>query len=386
MNAFSFRSSIFGLLLVSLTACDHDKIAVSEPMGPSVVADDVVFPPDSKQAAQFIVNEACDRSKPVQHFYGRVVLNEEVTVRVFSPIAGRVESIRADLGKPVQAGEVLATLLSPDFGQAQADCRKAVADLAQAERVFLRTKDLAEHGAAAQKEVEAAQADVDRAKTEKSRTEVKLAQFGGSKAELDGTYALTSPIGGIITDRTLNVGQEVRPDQMLANIPGYASPLFVVSNPKKLWVMLEVTERDLPKLAAGDQLTLRSAAFPGKTFKGKLLKIGDMLDPTTRTAKVRGEVDNSEGLLKSEMYVTVDVEDGKDKIQGAEVAARAVIFRDDKHYVFIEKQAGRFQRREVAVTDDHDGRTTVTKGIVPGERVVTEGSLYLQSILDNSEG
>ena len=86
------------------------------------------------------------------------------------------------------------------------------------------------------------------------------------------------------------------------------------------------------------------------------------------------------------MYVTVDVEDGKDKIQGAEVAARAVIFRDDKHYVFIEKQAGRFQRREVAVTDDHDGRTTVTKGIVPGERVVTEGSLYLQSILDNSEG
>ena len=269
MNAFSFRSSIFGLLLVSLTACDHDKIAVSEPMGPSVVADDVVFPPDSKQAAQFIVNEACDRSKPVQHFYGRVVLNEEVTVRVFSPIAGRVESIRADLGKPVQAGEVLATLLSPDFGQAQADCRKAVADLAQAERVFLRTKDLAEHGAAAQKEVEAAQADVDRAKTEKSRTEVKLAQFGGSKAELDGTYALTSPIGGIITDRTLNVGQEVRPDQMLANIPGYASPLFVVSNPKKLWVMLEVTERDLPKLAAGDQLTLRSAAFGQGTGRGR---------------------------------------------------------------------------------------------------------------------
>ena len=370
---------------VALSACEHEKTAIEEAPLPAVVAGDVVFPESAKQVSQFVVNEAKASGQPVQHFYGRVVLNEEVTVRVFSPIAGRVEKMLADLGKPVKAGDVLATILSPDFGQAQADWRKAVSDLALAERVLRRTKDLEEHGAAALKDVEAAQADVDRAITEKARTEVKLAQYGGTKAELDGTYALTSPISGIVTDRTLNVGQEVRPDQMLANIPGYASPLFVVSDPKKLWVMLEVTERDLPKLVSGDELTLHSAAFPGKTFKGKLLKIGDMLDPTTRTAKVRGEVENTEGVLKAEMYVTVDVADGKQSAKGADVAARAVLFRDDKHYVFVEKKAGTFERREVAVTEDHDGQTTIIKGVVPGDRVVTDGSLYLQSILDNAE-
>ena len=340
-----------------------------------------MFPEGAKQVNQFIVNEAKESGQPVQHFYGRVVMNEEVTVRVFSPIAGRVERMMADLGKPVKAGDVLATVLSPDFGQAQADWRKAGSDLALAERVLRRVKDLEEHGAAAKKDVEAAQADVDRALTEKARTEVKLSQYGGTKAELDGTYALKSPISGVVTDRNINPGQEVRPDAMMATNPLLASPLFIVSDPKKLWVMLEVTERDLPKLAPGDELTLHSAAFPGKSFKGKLLKIGDMLDPTTRTAKVRGEVENVEGLLKAEMYVT----DGKHAAKGADVAAKAVLFRDDKHFVFVEKKKGQFERREVAVTEDHDGQTTVINGVKAGDRVVTDGSLYLQSILESAD-
>ena len=370
---------------VALASCDQEKKVIAEPAGPTVKGEDITFPASSPKATQFVVTPARSGAQPVLHFYGRVVLNEEVTVRVFSPIAGRVDKLMVDLGKQVQAGDVLATVLSPDFGQAQADWRKALSDLALAERIFRRTKDLEEHGAAAVKDVEAAQADVDRAQTEKVRAEVKLTQFGGTKSELDGTYALKSPISGIVTDRNINVGQEVRPDAMMSNVLTYAAPLFVISDPKKLWVMLEVTERDLPKLASGDELTLRSGAFPGKSFPGKLLKIGDMLDPTTRTAKVRGQVDNAGGLLKSEMYVTVDVLDGKNQPRGSEIPASAVLFRDDKHYVFVEKKPGTYERREVKVADDHDGSTVVTKGITEGERVVVDGGLYLQAIMDNAD-
>ena len=368
---------------VALSACDQAKQVITAPPGPTVTGAAITFPASSLKPNQFVVTPASSGAQPLLHFYGRVVQNEEVTVRIFSPIAGRVDKLMVDLGKPVSAGDVLATILSPDFGQAQADWRKSISDLALAERVLRRTKDLEQHGAAAVKDVEAAQADVDRALTEKSRTEVKLAQYGGTKAELDGTYALKSPINGIVTDRNLNVGQEVRPDAMMATNPLLASPVFIISDPKKLWVMLEVTERYLPNLLAGDQLTLRSGAFPGKTFPGKLLKIGDMLDPTTRTAKVRGEVDNASGLLKAEMYVTVDVLDGKDQPKGSEIPASAVLFRDDKHFVFVEKKPGAYERREVVVADDHDGRTIVTKGVAAGERVVADGALYLQSILDN---
>ena len=380
-----FNVAALSWVAVAMTACDHERPTIEEPPMPAVVAGDVVFPDGAKQVSQFVVNEARESGQPIQHYYGRVVVNEEVTVRVFSPIAGRVEKMMADLGKPVKAGDVLATVLSPDYGQAQADWRKASSDLILAERVLRRVKDLEEHGAAAKKDVEAAQADVDRAMTEKARTEVKLAQYGGTKAELDGTYALRAPIDGVVTDRNINIGQEVRPDAMMATNPQLASPLFIISDPKKLWVMLEVTERDLPKLAPGDELTLHSAAFPDKAFKGKLLKIGDMLDPTTRTAKVRGEIENTEGLLRAEMYVTVDVADGKHAAKGADIAARAVLFRDDKHFVFVEKKSGRFERREVAVTEDHDGQTTVINGVKAGDRVVTDGSLYLQSILDSAD-
>ena len=108
-------------------------------------------------------------------------------------------------------------------------------------------------------------------------------------------------------DKNINPGQELRPDMMLGNVPQTFNPLFTISDPTTLWLQVDVAETDLPSLQAGLPLRVTSKAFPDRTFDGTLEKIGDTLDPATRTVRVRGLVSNPDKLLKAEMYVLVDI-------------------------------------------------------------------------------
>ena len=183
-------------------------------------------------------------------------------MRVFSPVAGRVDTVLGVLGQPVTAGTPLARIASPDFGQAQADARRAAGDLQLAERSLNRVRELNAHGAAANKDVEAAEADHTRALSEEERAAARLALYGGSDQAIDQMYALKSPIAGVIVEKNINPGQEVRPDQILANAPQLFAPLFVISDPAKLWLQLDVTELQAPSLTPGQPLKVHSQAFP----------------------------------------------------------------------------------------------------------------------------
>jgi cobalt-zinc-cadmium efflux system membrane fusion protein len=173
---------------------------------------------------------------------------------------------------------------------------------------------------------------------------------------------------------------------MLANAPNLFAPLFIVSDPRHLWLQLDVSEADLPSLQAGDKLEVHADAFPGKVFPGEVLRVGDELDPNTRTLSVRASVDNPDRLLKAEMYVAVDVVRPVDQVGGAgvEVSSKAVFMLDNQYYLFREISPGRFQRTHVEVGTEKDGVIPVTKGVAPGEQVVVEGALLLQSIVDPS--
>ena len=374
-------------LTLALCACQEEKKPAAEESLPVPVAkgDEVVFPPNSPKFKQLVVGTARQGQIIAKHFYGRITTNEDVTVRIFTPVFGRVASVAVDIGQQVHAGDVLMRLLSPDMGQAQSDAHKAASDLNTKTRIYFRTKDLMEHGAASANDLDGALNDMQQAQAEKKRADVRLEQLYGGPAEtLDGTYPLKTPIDGTIVDRNVNVGQEVRPDQQLANAPNFFSPMFTITDPNNLWVMVDVTERELPDLHPGDSLIIRSSSFPGKKFPGKILKIGDMLDPTIRTAKVRASVENIGGLLKPETYVNVDVLGGNSQA-GAEVPSKAVLFIDGKNYVFVEKTPGTYTRQEVKVGDDHDERASLTKGIKVGDHVVEDGALYLQAIIDNAD-
>jgi cobalt-zinc-cadmium efflux system membrane fusion protein len=368
--------------LLACCACHRKAEDTQEPVAAKAQGNRVVMPNGSPQAASLNVEAAQRCNASLVHLNGRLVWDEDVTVRIFTPFTGRITKISSEVGRTVNKGDVLAEIASPDYGQAQADYRAAVSAFLLAERNLSRTRDLFDHGAAPQKDLYSAEADDERAKSELERTAARLALYGGSTNSVDQTYYLKTQLAGVVEEKNVNPGQEVRADAMLANAQQFFSPLFVVTDPTRLWIQLDATEQDLPHLKDGQQILIRTKTFPDLVFTGTIDRIGDSLDPATRTIKVRGHLDNPQRLLKAEMFVSADVPVNPGLISGADVSAKAVFFKGDKRFVFLEESPGRYERREVKVGPEHDGKILVLDGIQPGQRVVTEGCLLLDQVIE----
>lgn len=367
---------VFLVLLLALgvsgPAC-RKAVVPAPPPAPKVEGDMVVFPEKSPQLGSIAVEEVSRMGGTGLPLTGRLTWDEDVTVRVFSPVAGRVGKIAAAQGQRVAAGALLAEISSPDFGQAQADAARAAADLATAQRNRDRAARLVERGAVPRKDLDNAEADLARAGAEERRTSERLSRWGGGAGRtVDEVYRLTAALPGTVVDRAVNPGLEVRPDA--------TAPLFVVTEPARLWVLLDVTEADLAELAPGARITVRTPAYPGREFAGTLDLVGDALDPATRTVKARGRVDNASGLLKAEMYVGVEVT-RKDGSPTALVPARSVLSDGSRRFLFVEESPARFRRVVVETGPEREGRVPVLSGIAPGARVVTDGSVLLASLL-----
>jgi cobalt-zinc-cadmium efflux system membrane fusion protein len=350
-----------------------------------VDGDSITLEPGSPQIDLISVAEAIANRNAVTPLTGRLTWDDDTTVRVYTPISGRVIKIFAELGQKVNAGDPLVAIDSPDFGQSQTDAEKADADVRLAKKVLERDLDLLAHGAAAQKDVEADQADLEEKQAEMTRTLAQLAHYGGSLGQINNQYILKAPLAGTVVEKNINPGQQLRDDLILANVPQAYQPLFIISDPAKLWLFLDVTEADQSKLRVGQTLTLRTRAYPDKEFHGTLQVIGQELDPTTRTLKVRADVDNSEGLLRSETYVTAELENVP--AGGVTIPSQAIFRKDDKTYVFVENAPGDYVRREIETGPEDQGRIAVVRGLDVGERVVVQGGLLLENLLvaDNSE-
>ncbi len=377
---------LLGLLLTTAIAagCHHEDAQTESP-APKVDGEIITFQTNSPQLASLNVQPVQHASAAVKHLTGHLYWNDDATVRIFTPVAGRVVRLRADLGESIALDDPLAEIDSPDFGQALANARAASANLAVADKAYARTQDLLTHGAAAEKDVEAAQAAYTAAQAERDRAYAVLANYGGSDKSTNSIYLLRSPLAGVLVEKNINPGQEVRADQMLANATQLYAPLFVVSDPTKLWIQLDVSELDLGSLQVGQHLRIHSPAFPDKIFDGELQNIGPALDPNTRTVKVRGVVANPDKLLRSEMYVMAEVGLSPADGTGMAIPALAVFMQNNHHYVFIEQTAGQFQRRLVKIGAEQDGQVPVLEGVEAGQKVVTDGCLLLQSLLESTD-
>lgn len=370
------------LFAAALLGCGKAAPPAADASAPRVDGDVIAFPDGAPQLASLGLEPAAHESSPPVSVTGRLAWSEDATVRVFPPVAGRIVTLRGAVGSRVAAGDLLAEISSPDYGQAQSDAARAAADLAAAQRNRERAARLYERGAAPRKDLDAADADLLRARAEAARTSARLARWGGDAAAIadpargpDQLFRLASPLPGVVVERNANPGQEARPDA--------AVPLFVVTNPRTLWVWLDVTERDLALLKTGDRLAIRSAAWPDRTFEGRLELVGDALDPATRTVRARGAVDNAAGLLKAEMYVTVEVS-GKSPQPATVVPARAILTDGAGRVCFVEAGAARFRKTKVTVGPERDGKVPILSGLPEGARVVTDGSLLLSSLFSSA--
>jgi cobalt-zinc-cadmium efflux system membrane fusion protein len=185
-------------------------------------------------------------------------------------------------------------------------------------------------------------------------------------------------VAGTVVEKNINPGQELRPDQMLANAPA----LFVVTDPSYLWVILDATERDLASIQPGQQIAIRTPVYHEEDFIARVDSISDFLDPNTRTIKVRGNINNSNHRLKAEMFVTAELR-GK-QVMELQLPAKSVFFQGGRHFVFVENGAGKFTRRPVTIGDEQQGAVEIRDGVGAGDRIVTDGALMLQQILQPS--
>ncbi len=384
------QSWVVGLaaLVLLATGCIRKQAGAAEPPGASTGArtDDgaVIFPAGSPQLASVSVEPVEATRTTKLRIHGRLAWDESVTARVFTPFAGRVTAIPGEVGKAIEKGGALAMIASPDFGQAQADVRRAVSDVRQAERTLARLKELFEHGAAPRKDVESAESDLARAQSEQERAQARLTLYGGSMGTIDQAIALKSPLGGVIVEKNLNPGQEVRPDQMLAGLPQFGAPLFVITDPARLWVLLDATESELCHLKPGSPMVIRSQATPEASHPGRLEVVSDSFDPATRMLRVRGSVANPDRALRAEMLVTAELE--VPVAAPRSVVSRAVFLKGERHYVYVEEGRGRFRRCEIKVGAEVAGKLPVLEGLETGQRVVTSGALLLEQVASDGAG
>ncbi|MFN9489628.1 MAG: efflux RND transporter periplasmic adaptor subunit, partial [Betaproteobacteria bacterium] len=339
MNRLIVTFLAFALLL---SGCSDPPAPAPSP-DPVVEKDIIIFPAGSSQLESVRSQQIDMQAVPSIRLNGRLTWNEDNTVRVFTPFAGRVERILVQPGQTVVQGQALAVIASPDFGQAQAEARRAESDHSLAEKNLARMRELEQHGVAARKDLQAAESEAARSRAEYDRARARLKLYGNGRNEVDQTYTLTSPIAGTVVERNINPGQELRPDQMVANSP----PLFVVTNPATLWAIFDASERDLVMLRVGKSIQVSTPAYRDERYLAKVEAIADFLDPATRTLKIRTRLDNTSRKLKAEMFVTADV--ASDGDQELLVPTRAVYFQGERHFLFIDIGEGRYQRRQVRI-------------------------------------
>lgn len=377
-------ASLGGMALLSGLGCKNaaaDATPGSE-APPKVESGKVIFSPNSTQLRSLHIEPTPPATNLTLTFAGRLSWNENLTVRIFSPFGGRIIRLQSETGSHVAQGAPLLVLASPDFGQAQADARRATADLALAEKNYTRLQDLFFHGAAAAKDLLGAETDLARARTEAERSKAKVTAYGLGDISNDSTFTLKSPIAGVVVEKNANPGQEVRPDQMLAGVERLAAPLLVITDPTQLWLLLDLTESDASRLKEGQEFVIHLSGEPEQTFRGVLEYLSDGLDPVTRLVRARARVNNEARQLRAEQLVNAEA---RLELQTVSVDDNAVFLDGDRYYVFIEANPGTYRRQEVRLGRKRSGRVQILSGLKSGEPVVTDGALLLNQILGQSE-
>ena len=209
---------------------------------------EVVLKENSAQEANLKIEPITEIIAPTtEPLNGRISFDENYTSRVSSPVLGRATKVQVQLGDHVKAGQSLLTIDSPDLGSAIADYRKASADLELKHKALERSQTLLEGGVIAHKELESAQADLAQSQAEAERTKARLHNLSISHtATGNENFTLKAPMAGMIVDRQINVGNEVRPDA--------SNPLFIITNPDHLWAIIDLPERDLNKVSLNQTL------------------------------------------------------------------------------------------------------------------------------------
>ena len=305
---------------------------------------------------------------------GTVAFNAFKTTPVITQIGGPVSQILALPGQHVRAGDPLLEVSSPDYSQLLATYLKAQDAFRLADKNYARAQDLYQHHAIAEKDLQQAESDRAQAQADMNASEQGMKILGiKNPADLEKTPAtanipLLAPIAGEVVERLVSPGQVLQAGQTQA---------FTISDMSTVWVLANVYQGDLAYVHNGDDVIVQTDAYPDM-FHGKISYVSPALDPNTRTLQARIVVDNPGEKLKKDMYVNVSVTAGT--ITNAISVPDAAVLRDDENqpFVYVANANNQFGRRSVDIGASTNGQTQILKGLASGEKIVGNGSLFLQ--------
>ncbi len=307
---------------------------------------------------------------------GSIEVKQNLLARIGSPVQGRIIEIKGELGKTVKQGDVLAVINSTELAKQQLAYIKSVQMVelktkAYERAVLLFDADVVSEAQKLQRKTElsAAKADMEASKDQLSVmgmtvTEIEAIQ---SETQIDAITNIVAKIDGKIIKKNVNVGQVVDPTE----------DIFTIAMLNEVWGVAQVPERQIGFLKEGDDLLIDVPAYESKFVEGKITYLGDIVDPVTRTVTIRTEIDNTHGLLKPDMLITMKVS-GK-KIEKVGVPINAIVSIDDIPNIFVKTGEDRFLMRPVTLGIKNKDAVHIDDGLLEGEEVVIDGAFHLNN-------
>lgn len=374
------KKTLFAIMMAAaLAACDKEDVkpAAAPPADPGVVE-----PAPSLLAQLKIVPVSRQPVAETLRVAGTIDFDEYRLARIGASITGRVTAIDAALGEEVAKGQVLARINSSELSSQQLAYLKARSQLELNRRNAERARALYEADVIAAAELQRRESEYQIAQAETQAASDQLQLLGvsataisrlGEKGAVNSVTPVVASLKGVVVERRLTQGQVVQP----------ADVLFVVADLSRLWAVAQVPEQQVSLVRPGQSVTIEVPALGNEKRVGKLIYVGQTVDPETRTVVVRTELDNSDGSLKPAMLATMLIE--AKAAPRLVVPASAVVRENDKDHVFVAEAGNTFRLRPVKLGPEQHGMRVVESGLAEGDKVVAEGAFHLNNERNRKE-
>jgi cobalt-zinc-cadmium efflux system membrane fusion protein len=372
-RSYGVLAALLAMTLV-LTSCQGSKTQLPVDSSNSNNNPELfTIPQDQTSHVQVITVQPTSLARSLR-LTGAVAYNNFRTTPVITQVSGPVSRIVVVPGQKINRGQPMLYVASPDYSQLRSNYLKTKDAYALAEKGYARAKDLYEHHAIAEQNLEQAESAEVQAGGDMASAAAALKVMGIAdpdallKAPPSFEVPVLAPISGEVVEQLVSAGQFIQPG---------TTQCFTISDTSTVWVLVNVYQKDLPYVKVGDQVSIQTDAYPD-VFHGRISYIAAALDPSTRTLQARIETSNPGEKLKKDMFVTTTVNAGN--IKDAIALPDSAVLRDSENQPFVYAQvaSNQFGRRGITLGESFGGQTQITSGVKAGDQVVGNGSLFLQ--------
>lgn len=351
------------LLNFAITGCKESNHTISE-RTPFIIPDSIQLRMKLDTATICPVSEAITLT-------GNVDFDQDHQVNVYPLVSGIVTEVKVQPGDQVSAGQVLAVVKSSEMAGYSNSLITAESNLTVARKNMEAQEDLFKSGLSSQLDVTSAQSNYKQAVAQLEMIK-RILKINGDNTH--GDYIIKSPIDGFVVQRNVTNNTTIRQDN--------GTSLFTVSDLRRVWIQANVYESNIDKVHLGDSVYVSTVSYPDKLFRGKVDKIMNVLDPSSKVMKVRIVLPNDGLFLKPQMFARVTLNHQLNRSSVC-VSAHALVFDHSQNYVLVYHGKGKAEIRPVEVLSTVGDKAYISDGVRNGENLIASDALLIYDALNN---